>query len=144
MRVLLTGSSGWLGRFLAPRLRNRGHDVIGLDVAAGAETGVIGSVADRGLVDRAFAEHGIEAVIHAGALHKPDIARYQPAAFKAVNVEGTRNLLEAAVAGGHDRFLFTSTSSLITSEPVRAGKAGGATRAFWLDEDFGPLEPRNV
>jgi len=144
MRVLLTGSSGWLGRFLAPRLRNRGHDVIGLDVAAGAETGVIGSVADRGLVDRAFAEHGIEAVIHAGALHKPDIARYPPAAFEAVNVEGTRNLLEAAAAAGNERFVFTSTTSLMISERVHAGMAGGATRAFWLDEEFGPLEPRNV
>jgi nucleoside-diphosphate-sugar epimerase len=144
MRILLTGSSGWLGRFLAPRLRERGHEVTGLDVAAGAETGVIGSVADRGLVDRTFAGHCIEAVIHAGALHKPDIARYPPAAFEAVNVEGTRNLLEAAAAAGNDRFVFTSTTSLMISERVRAGKDGGATSAFWLDEDFGPLEPRNV
>jgi nucleoside-diphosphate-sugar epimerase len=30
MRVLLTGSSGWLGRFLAPRLRAAGHVAIGL------------------------------------------------------------------------------------------------------------------
>ena len=76
MRILLTGSSGWLGRFLAPRLRDAGHSVVGLDVAAGADTDLIGSVADRPLVDRIFADQGIEAVIHAGALHKPDIARY--------------------------------------------------------------------
>jgi UDP-glucose 4-epimerase len=144
MRVLLTGASGWLGRFLAPSLRAEGHEVTGLDVAAGADTDIIGSVADRALVDRVFAERGIEAAIHAGALHKPDIARYPPAAFHAVNVEGTRNLLEAAAAAGNDRFLFTSTTSLMISEAVRAGKSGGATRAFWIDEDFGPLEPRNV
>ena len=35
MRILLTGSSGWLGRFLAPRLRALGHVVTGLDVAPG-------------------------------------------------------------------------------------------------------------
>src|SRR5436305_437708 len=144
MRVLLTGSSGWLGRFLAPRLRAKGHEVVGLDIAPGADTDVTGSVADRPLVDRVFAERGIEAVIHAGALHKPDIARYPPEAFAAVNVDGTRNLLEAAVAAGNDRFVFTSTTSLMISEAVRAGKAGGATRAFWMDEDFGPLSPRNV
>lgn len=144
MRILLTGASGWLGRFLAPRLRAKGHAVTGLDVAPGADTDVIGSVADRALVDRVFARRGIEAVIHAAALHQPDIARYPAEAFAAVNVEGTRNLLEAAVAAGNDRFVFTSTTSLMISGQVRAGKAGGATRAFWLDEDFGPLAPRNI
>jgi len=144
MRILLTGSSGWLGRFLAPRLRAEGHVVTGLDVAPGADTDVLGSVADRTLVDCAFAEHGIEAVIHAGALHKPDIARYPASAFREVNVDGTRNLLEAAAEAGNDRFVFTSTTSLMISDAIRAGKAGGASEAAWLDEDFAPLAPRNV
>ena len=51
MRILLTGASGWLGRFLAPRLRAGGHRVIGLDVAPGADTDRVGSVADKALVD---------------------------------------------------------------------------------------------
>ena len=144
MRVLLTGSSGWLGRFLAPRLREEGHKVVGFDVAAGADTDILGSVADRALVERVFDERGIEAVIHAGALHKPDIARYPKQAFIDVNVTGTLNLLEAAVAAGNDRFVFTSTTSLMISEKIRAGRAGGATRAAWLTEEFGPLEPRNI
>ena len=67
MRVLLTGSSGWLGRYLAPALRVAGHEVVGLDIAAGAETRVIGSVADRALVARMMTDFGIEAVIHGGA-----------------------------------------------------------------------------
>ncbi|HEX8620884.1 MAG TPA: NAD(P)-dependent oxidoreductase [Allosphingosinicella sp.] len=144
MRILLTGSSGWLGRFLAPRLREDGHEVTGLDTAPGRDTGIVGSVADRALVDRAFAAHGIDAVVHAGALHKPDIVRYPKQAFVDVNVTGTLNLLEAAAATGCGRFVFTSTTSLMISETVRAGRAGGATRVAWLDEGFGPLEPRNV
>ncbi len=144
MRVLLTGSSGWLGRFLAPRLREEGHEVVGLDVAAGADTEIIGSVADRLVIEGIFAERGIEAVVHAGALHKPDIARHPKQAFIDVNVTGTLNLLEAAAAAGNDRFVFTSTTSLMISEAIRAGKAGGAARAAWLTEEFGPLEPRNV
>jgi UDP-glucose 4-epimerase len=55
--------------------------VIGLDAAPGTDTDIVGSVADRAMVERAFADHGIEAVIHAAALHKPDIARYPAAAF---------------------------------------------------------------
>jgi nucleoside-diphosphate-sugar epimerase len=140
VRVLLTGSSGWLGRFLAPRLRAGGHEVFGLDVAPGADTDALGSVADRDLIGRIFGERGIEAVIHAGALHKPDIARYSEAAFHDVNVEGTRRLLEAAAAAGNDRFIFTSTTSLMISEQIRSG---AKDRAVWLTEDSPPA-PRNV
>lgn len=142
MRVLLTGSSGWLGRHLAPLLASRGHEVVGLDVAAGAATMVLGSVADRALVFRTVAKHGIEAVIHSGALHKPDIARFGRQAFVDVNVTGTLNLLEAAVEAGHARFVFTSTTSLMVRDDVRAG--AGAHGAWWMDEQFGPLAPRNV
>ena len=141
MRVLLTGSSGWLGRFLAPRLRAAGHAVIGLDVAPGADTTVVGSVADRAVVRSAFADHGVEAVIHAGALHKPDIVRYPAQAFIDANVAGTLNLLEAASAARHDRFVFTSTTSLMISHAIRQGN--GATAA-WIDEEMGPLEPCNI
>ncbi|MBY0519823.1 MAG: NAD(P)-dependent oxidoreductase [Sphingomonas sp.] len=141
MRILLTGSSGWLGRFIAPMLRAAGHQVTGLDPAPGADTDVVGSVADRGLVGRVFADAGIEAVIHSGGLHKPDIVRYPTQAFVDVNVTGTLNLLEAAVEHGVQRFVFTSTTSLMISAAVRAG---ASDRAIWLDEGFAPLEPRNI
>lgn len=142
--ALLTGSSGWLGQFLAPRLQQEGYEVIGLDVAAGNHTSVIGSVSDRSLIDSIFADYGIDVVVHCGALHKPDIARYSRQAFMDVNVSGTLNLLEAASAAGHDRFVFTSTTSLMISKQVRAGIRGGAQLAFWLDEEFGPIRPRNI
>ncbi|HJQ56878.1 MAG TPA: NAD(P)-dependent oxidoreductase [Vineibacter sp.] len=141
MIVLLTGSSGWLGRFLAPRLRAVGHRVVGLDVAPATDTQVIGSVADSALVERVFAEHAIEAVVHGGALHKPDVARVGPQAFIDVNVTGTLNLLQAAIAARHDRFVFTSTTSLMISQEIRQ-EAGPA--AVWLNEQSGPLAPRNI
>ncbi|KMS52608.1 oxidoreductase [Novosphingobium barchaimii LL02] len=142
MRILLTGSSGWLGRHLAPLLAARGHEVVGLDVSPGDATTIVGSVANRDLVFQTVAHHGIEAVIHAGALHKPDIARFPRQAFVDVNLTGTLNLLEAAAGAGHVRFVFTSTTSLMVRDDVRSG--AGETGAWWMDESFGPIAPRNV
>jgi len=130
MRILLTGSSGWLG-----------HHLTGLDVAPGRDTDIRGSFADKALVERIFGDHGIEAVIHGGALHKPDIARHAAQDFVDVNVTGTLTLLEAAAKAGHDRFVMTSTTSLMISRAIR-DESGPA--AHWLDETAGPLEPRNI
>lgn len=141
MRILVTGSSGWLGRFLVPVLRAAGHEPVGMDVVPGATTDVVGTVADRGLVERTVGERGIEAIIHGGALHKPDIARFPSQAFIDVNVTGTLNLLEVAAKTGHDRFVFTSTTSLMISDAIRR-EAG--EEAVWLDEAQGPLAPRNI
>ena len=46
MRLLLTGSSGWLGRFLAPRLRADGQLVTGLDIVK-AQIRIAGDGRDR-------------------------------------------------------------------------------------------------
>ncbi|MCG8440880.1 MAG: NAD(P)-dependent oxidoreductase [Caulobacterales bacterium] len=144
MRVLVTGSSGWLGRTLVPRLRAAGHEVRGLDPVPGPFTDHVGSAGDRSLVRAAFADGDIAAVIHAGALHKPDIGPHSHAAFVETNVQGTLNLLEESVAHGVARFVFTSTTSLMISKEIRAGLAGGAREAVWLDEEAGPLRPRNI
>ncbi|WP_226018052.1 NAD(P)-dependent oxidoreductase [Novosphingobium sp. FKTRR1] len=140
MRILLTGSSGWLGRHLAPLLRAAGHQVTGLDVVAGPETQVLGSVANRAVVDRAMG-FGIEAVIHTGALHKPDIARHPARSFVDVNVTGTLNLLESAKAAGCSRVVMTSSTSLMISQSIRDERGDAAV---WLDESAGPLAPRNI
>lgn len=141
MRILLTGSSGWLGRHLAPLLAQRGHAVDGLDVAPGPHTNFVASVSDAKAVGEAFAQSRPEGVIHAAALHKPDIARESEHEFVKVNITGTLNLLAAARAAGCARFVHTSTTSLMISQAVRDERAGPAA---WLDEGFGPLEPRNI
>ena len=141
MNILLTGSSGWLGRYLAPLLARDGHHVIGIDVATGAHTSILGSVDDRTLVARSMREHAIDAVVHGAALHKPDIDRYPKQRFIDVNVSGTLALLEGAVAAGVGRFVFTSTTSLMISTEIREGKGD---RAVWIDETLAPLTPRNI
>lgn len=141
MRVLLTGSSGWLGRYLAPMLRQAGHAVVGLDLLPGPDTEVVGSITDGPLVEKAMREHGIDAVVHSATLHKPDLARFSSQAFVDVNVTGTLNLLQAAAATGVSRFVYTSTTSLMISERIRAELDDAAV---WLDEESGPLAPRNM
>ena len=146
MNILVTGSSGWLGQTLVPRLARDGHKVIGLDPEAGPTTMVVGSVVDRALVRRIIQSEGIEAIVHAAARHKPHIETHDNSEFVAVNVQGTLNLLEEAVAPGSrvDRFVFTSTTSLMISQEIRDGKAGGAKEAVWIDESMTPLKPRNI
>jgi UDP-glucose 4-epimerase len=141
MRVLLTGSSGWLGRHLAPRLARAGHAVVGLDPVPGPHTGITGSIADQALVEDVLARHGIEAVIHAAALHKPHVATHAASDFIAVNVQGTLNLLEAAVASGVGRFVLTSTTSLMVDRALHEGTLG---QAAWITEAMTRLEPRNI
>lgn len=146
MKILVTGSSGWLGQTLVPRLARDGHEVIGLDPEPGATTSVVGSVVDRALVRRIVRDEGITAIVHAAARHKPHIETHDNSEFVAVNVQGTLNLLEEAVAPGSpvDRFVFTSTTSLMISQEIRDGKAGGAKAAVWIDETMAPLKPRNI
>lgn len=146
MNILVTGSSGWLGRTLVPKLVRAGHAVVGLDPVAAPTTHVVGSVADRAVVRKTLQEHGIDAIVHAGALHKPHVATHDPAQFIAVNVQGTLNLLEEATAPGSavDRFVFTSTTSLMISQEIRLGRTRGVPRAAWIDEQMTPLLPRNI
>ena len=145
MNILVTGSSGWLGQTLVPRLVRDGHKVVGLDPESGATTSVVGSVVDRALVHRVIRDEGITAIVHAAARHKPHIETHDNSEFVAVNVQGTLNLLEEAVAPGSqvDRLVFTSTTSLMISQEIRDGKAGGAKEAVWIDETMAPLRPRN-
>jgi nucleoside-diphosphate-sugar epimerase len=146
MKILVTGSSGWLGQTLVPRLVRDGHKVVGLDPEAGPTTTAVGSVVDRGLVHRLIRDNGIEAIVHAAARHKPHIETHDNSEFVAVNVQGTLNLLEESAAPGStvDRFVFTSTTSLMISQKIRDGKSGGAKEAMWIDESLSPLEPRNI
>jgi len=137
MRILVTGSAGHLGDALMRTLRQCAHEAVGLDVLPSPTTDVVGSIAERALVRQCM--RGVDAVLHAATLHKPHVATHARQAFVDVNVTGTLNLLEEAVAAGVRAFVFTSTTSTFG----RALVPPAGEPAAWITEDVVPV-PKNI
>jgi nucleoside-diphosphate-sugar epimerase len=137
MKALVTGSSGHLGEALARTLRELGHEPIGLDIVAGPFTRRVGSIWDRAFVKDCMT--GIETVFHAATLHKPHVATHRRQDFVDINITGTLNLLEEAVAARVASFVFTSTTSVFGDALVPPAGAPAA----WVTEDIAPV-PKNI
>ena len=133
----MTGSAGHLGEALSRVLRERGHDVTGIDLKASPYTTAVGSVADRGIVRECIA--GADAVLHAATLHKPHVGSHSKQEFVDANVTGTLTLLEEAVAAGVRGLVFTSSTSAFG----RALTPAPGQPAAWITEDVVP-RPRNI
>lgn len=137
MNILVTGSAGHLGEALMRTLRQTAHTVTGTDVTPSAFTDKVGSIIDRGHIRRCLT--GVDAVIHTATLHKPHVGTHTRQDFVDVNITGTLNLLEEAVAAGVRAFVFTSTTSTfgdaLTPPP-------GAPAA-WITEEVTPV-PKNI
>jgi nucleoside-diphosphate-sugar epimerase len=116
MRVLVTGATGFVGNAVVHRLVEAGHKVRCM-VRRGSNTGdlvdivwekTIGDL--RSLDDCRAAADGMEAVVHCAAL----VTDYGPwKNFKQINVEGSRNLAEAALRVKVGRFVYLSTNDVL-------------------------------
>ncbi len=137
MKILVTGSAGHLGEALMRTLRLSQHEVVGIDVLPSPHTDVVGSIVDRAFV--AMQMRGVDAVLHAATLHKPHVGTHPPQAFIDVNVTGTLNLLEEAVAAKVRAFVFTSTTSTF-GDALKPGEGAPAT---WITEEVVPV-PKNI
>src|SRR5690606_4917329 len=73
---------------------------------------VEGDIRDREAVRRAFADHRPQTVVHLAAMAGVRPSIEQPAYYAEVNLNGTVNLLDAAVEHGVERFVFASSSSV--------------------------------
>src|SRR5688572_23648578 len=129
MRVVVTGSAGHLGDGLVQTLRQRGHDVAGLDLLESPSTAHVGSVADRDFVGRCL--RGVDVVIHCATLHKPHVATHSRQAFVETNIAGTLAVLEAALEHGVSGVVFSSTTSAFGSALTPAE----GQPAAWVDEE---------
>lgn len=137
MRVLVTGSAGHLGEGLVRTLRERQHEVVGLDLLESASTTHVGSISDRDFVRSCLL--GVDSVIHAATLHKPHIATHSRHAFVETNIAGTLTILEAALESGVSGVVFSSTTSAFGGALTPAE----GEPAAWVDEDLDSI-PRNI
>ena len=120
MKILLTGAGGNLGRALAPALAAHGHDLRLLDFRPLGDSPfetVVGDV--RNLDDVRRAVEGVDAVVHAAALHGIHLAKWRPEDFWAINVTGTFHVFEAAREAGVGRVVLCSTMG-VYGESARA------------------------
>lgn len=136
MRVLVTGSSGKLGSVTVKLLADFGHLVTGLDISGSATTNLIADVKDKHRMLEVT--QGFDAVVHTAALHGKHMdLNYPREAFVDTNIKGTLNLLNACVANGISKFLFTSTTSIYGKSLVDDKKA------VWVNEEL-PVQPRDI
>ena len=130
MKILITGAAGFIGSHLCERLIDRGDTLIALDnfndyYNPGRKRENIcqlrnhphcilreGDIRDEVAINRIFAEHRPEAVVHLAAYGAVRYSIGRAKLYTDVNIRGSINLLEAAREIGATNFVFASTSSV--------------------------------
>jgi len=117
MKCFVTGASGFIGSNLVHELAARGHRVKALVRTESDMRGLVGAkfvpvtgdILDRKLLEREI--EGCDWCFHVAASYHLWLRNYAP--MYEVNVEGTRNVLEAAAKVGCQKIIYTSTVGCI-------------------------------
>lgn len=133
MAILITGGAGYIGSHTCVELLGKGKQIAVLDNFSnsspealrrvGQITGrtfpiIAGDLRDKVLLERTFAEHRIESVIHFAGLKAVGESVQVPLAYYDNNVTGTVHLLEAMRQAGVRRLVFSS-SATVYGDPQR-------------------------
>jgi dihydroflavonol-4-reductase len=140
MQIFITGGTGFIGSHLVRRLAAAGYRLRCLArassrreglAAAGAEI-VTGEITDRAALQAGMA--GCEAVIHLAGLY----AMWHPQRrdFVRVNLQGTRTLMETALAAGAPRVIHVSTAAVYGRPEERPFREGSLPGPRWFS-DYG-------
>ncbi len=126
MKVLVTGAAGYIGSVVTEQLIEQGHQVVALDNLKNGHRAAVHPSATfvqvdlldaQGLSD-SLRKHRVDAVVHLAAEALIDVSMRDPGLFFRVNTVGGLNLLDAMVATGVKRMVFSSTAA-VYGEPER-------------------------
>lgn len=113
MKFLVTGGAGFLGINLIRYLHERGHQIVSLDIVdfdyPDMKDKIIeikGDIRDRDIVEKSV--EGVDQIIHTAAA----LPLYKPDDIYSTDVDGTRNLLQAAKNNNVKRFIHISSTAV--------------------------------
>jgi UDP-glucose 4-epimerase len=117
--ILVTGGAGYIGSHVVRQLGEAGERVVILDnLSTGFRSAVlhgeliIGDTGDRELVDRIISEHGVDTVMHFAAHTIVPESVENPLKYYANNTCSSRNLINSALDGKVQHFVFSSTAAV--------------------------------
>jgi len=118
-KILVTGGAGYIGSHVVRQLGAAGEDLITLDnlstgFAAAVTAGelIVGDTGDADLLERVFAEHDIDAVMHFAAHTIVPESVADPLKYYGNNTASSRTLLEAAARHNVRHIVFSSTAAV--------------------------------
>lgn len=119
--ILVTGGAGYIGSHAVLALKQAGYNPIVLDNLVYGHRDlvenvlkvktIVGDISDRPLLDRVFATHKIDAVMHFAAYLFVGESVANPQKYYRNNVIGTLTLLEAMLAAEIEKIVFSSTGA---------------------------------
>jgi UDP-glucose 4-epimerase len=118
-QILVTGGAGYIGAHTIKQLGEAGSDIVVYDnLSTGNISAItygklaVGDLADRSQLERVFAEHNFDAVLHfAASISVPD-SIVKPLAYYSNNTANTLNLLHCCQQFGVNKFIFSSTAAV--------------------------------
>ena len=118
MKIFITGGAGYVGSSCLRWLRHQGHDTLAYDnlsegnaAAVDGATLVVGDLQDRSRMTAVLRDYRPDAVMHFAAVASVPESIKDPESYYRINVQGTKNLLDAMLENGVKRIVFSSTAA---------------------------------
>lgn len=144
MNILVTGGAGYIGSTVAQQLLEAGHRVTVYDNLSSGHRAAVpaaarfvrGDTLERAALDQVLGSEAFDAILHFAAFIEAGESMREPGRFFRNNVTGALTLIDAAIAHGVPRFVFSSTAGvyaskdgpLVETDPVGPSSVYGATK----------------